>query len=197
MGDMGLSFLPAAQPGSNPQQQPQVEPTQEAVKFLSLRIPKVLGGNAFAPAPLLNATGAQGNPFAQNAFGQTQQTVANPLAAALAGAPPAMAPVSPNISGAAPSTPSLGSGIPPHILAAVLQILASGNRGQSPSPRLIPADEQRFPTPIPDATAPIVGIPGPEPRYPGLPRLDDPINPAFTPAQPPYDRTPAAGKSVV
>jgi hypothetical protein len=40
------------------------EPIQQAIKVLSLRLPRVLGGGAFAPSGLLQGGGAMGNPFA-------------------------------------------------------------------------------------------------------------------------------------
>lgn len=61
---IGVSF----QPGQNGQQNGQAgsQPTgggvQEAIKVLSLRLPKVLGAQAAVPMPLLTSQGSGGNP---------------------------------------------------------------------------------------------------------------------------------------
>lgn len=63
----GVSFTDAFQ--NQPQQQPGfgspgagAAPFQSAVQLLSLRLPRVVGANALAPAPLLQGQGAGGIP---------------------------------------------------------------------------------------------------------------------------------------
>lgn len=65
--DFGLSFVPgqASPQGGGPQGGalgggPVSPPVQQAIKMLSLRLPRVVGANAMAPGALLNAPGAGG-----------------------------------------------------------------------------------------------------------------------------------------
>jgi hypothetical protein len=91
MAGLGVSFLPGSQDmqsgaagamGGRPGA-PR-NPIQEAVKILSLRLPKVFGRQALAPAPLLQAPGGMGQPGAKGNV--TAQALAG-----LAGLPPSMA----------------------------------------------------------------------------------------------------------
>lgn len=67
----GVSFQPGSQqdatqrPGSSPSQG-----VQEAIKVLSLRMPKVVGARAMAPGQLLNAQGSGGNPLIDSVVNQ-------------------------------------------------------------------------------------------------------------------------------
>src|SRR5689334_7965166 len=73
MDSFGLSFVPNGTP--DPMQgggQAAVEPVQQAIKYLSLRLPKFPQGAVLAPQALLSSPGGQGSPFARNAIGQTQ-----------------------------------------------------------------------------------------------------------------------------
>lgn len=70
-GTFGVSFMPGAQ-GENGQEMDGTRrpmaarnPVQEAVKILSLRLPKVYGAQALAPQALLNAPGGMGMPGTQ------------------------------------------------------------------------------------------------------------------------------------
>lgn len=75
----GISFVPGQQqpggPGGegDPSGGP-VSPVQQAIRLLSLRLPKFSGPNGFAPPSLLNGPGAQGNP----AFGPNPMFSAPP-----------------------------------------------------------------------------------------------------------------------
>src|SRR3990167_4739790 len=98
----GISFVPGAQPDN---QNGMVggrggasrNPIQEAVKILSLRLPKFYGSQSLAPAPLLNAPGGMGRPGARGNV--TAQALAQ-----MAGLPPSMGmPQMP-----APQVPTLG-----------------------------------------------------------------------------------------
>ena len=63
MPNFGLSFLPEdnGMDRNRPQGQPSgAPPLQQAIKLLSLRLPRVAGANALAPGPLLNAPGGGG-----------------------------------------------------------------------------------------------------------------------------------------
>ena len=79
-GNFGVSFLPGADGG--PQDQngfnggaSGVPPLQQAIKFLSLRLPRFAGPNAIAPPTLLNAAGAAGGlpPWLASMVGQQGQ----------------------------------------------------------------------------------------------------------------------------
>lgn len=67
--DFGVSFQPGvngngqARNGSGPQ--PPRNSIQEAIQMLSLRMPKVFGARAIAPAPLLTSPGGMGQPAAR------------------------------------------------------------------------------------------------------------------------------------
>lgn len=65
----GVNFQPGAQSygqqngqGGPSRQQGSNQGVQEAIKVLSLRLPKVVGARAVAPAPLLTSQGSGGNP---------------------------------------------------------------------------------------------------------------------------------------
>jgi len=63
----GVNFQPGlqdqqAQPNSGSSPSGSSQGVQEAIKVLSLRLPKVVGANAVAPSALLSAQGSGGNP---------------------------------------------------------------------------------------------------------------------------------------
>ena len=59
----GVNFQPGQIQGGGTQPRPkQGNSVQEAIKILSLRLPKQVGPNALAPSALLNAQGSGGNP---------------------------------------------------------------------------------------------------------------------------------------
>ena len=63
MAGFGINFVPGQedqqrQPGGEPG--PQVSPLQQAIRTLSLRLPRVGGAQALAPGALLNAPGGAG-----------------------------------------------------------------------------------------------------------------------------------------
>lgn len=164
----GVSFLP--QGGGNPGEQGQptaVEPSQAAIKILSLRLPKVTGGSPFAPAPLLQAPGGMGNPLLRSGIGQTQQRVLPQLAAP----PGPSGPVGPSVGGA--PSPFAG-GLPPGVIQDVLDILAKMPKPPMAPPRVIPGEEGRNPNP--------------RPSDPGMPA---PTTPTFTLPPPPAPAPPA------
>ena len=59
----GVNFQPGGMPGGDPAQPKpgQGSGVQEAIKVLSLRLPKVVGAQSAAPQALLQGSGAQGN----------------------------------------------------------------------------------------------------------------------------------------
>ncbi len=58
----GVNFQPGQTQGGTQVRPKQGNGVQEAIKILSLRLPKQVGPNALAPAALLNAQGSNGNP---------------------------------------------------------------------------------------------------------------------------------------
>ena len=79
----GLSFLPGTQDPGGARRGARA-PVQEAIRILSLRLPKVFGAQALAPGPLLTGGGGMGQPAARG------NVVAQALAQ-MAGLPPGMA----------------------------------------------------------------------------------------------------------
>src|SRR5688572_17236293 len=59
----GVNFQPGGGPSGDPRQprNPQGSGVQEAIKILSLRLPKVVGAQAAVPQALLSGTGSSGN----------------------------------------------------------------------------------------------------------------------------------------
>lgn len=168
----GISFVPQGG-GQGVPERPPVEPVQEAVKILSLRLPKVLSG-AYAPAPLLRSQGSGGNPFANSALGQTQQRVAPP-----AYQPSPMDQPGPTISGA----PSGGNGPSIDPLFAAIQHL-SQNRPQ-------PGPVERAPGPSAPPTMPApYAPPEPPPSKPPAPRIIPGEEPPRLPMPAPEPETP-------
>lgn len=64
MAGLGVSFVPGGQAENNRDkvQQQGGNALQQAIQFLSLRLPRVTGAQGIAPAPLLNAPGGGGMP---------------------------------------------------------------------------------------------------------------------------------------
>lgn len=162
--DFGASF----QPGQDKTQggtRSGAQAAQEAVRVLSLRFPKVVGGSAPAPAPLLQTGGSGGNPFANSAVGMTQQrvpsaneppvTTGNAQQPSVSGAPGGVSsPVEQALmalagfSGGqmpAPSTP------PPHITTGIDQ----GGGGVLPgAPAALPEQRPTLSQQLPPPTSP-------------------------------------------
>jgi hypothetical protein len=71
-----ISFAPTADQAQDALRRGQLEGIPQAIKVLSLRLPRVLGARAPAPPDLLNAPGAQGaDPF----LGEVIKTLARTL----------------------------------------------------------------------------------------------------------------------
>lgn len=66
----GVNFQPGqGDPAAGVKKKPD-QGVQEAVKVLSLRLPRVVGAQSIAPAPLLNAPGSGGNPRVDSVVNQ-------------------------------------------------------------------------------------------------------------------------------
>jgi hypothetical protein len=139
MPPFGLSFLPFQQAGEQ-RDRASVEPIQQAIKVLTLRLPRVLGGGAPAPASLLQGGGSMGNPFA--GVGPMQ---GRPITAPL----PSPSPAAPSPS-AGPSPYGGGAGNPfarqaaDPMSQAIMALVggAGGGFGAPPPPIARPTPEQ-------------------------------------------------------
>jgi len=111
--DLGLTFSPTATTDPTKAQRDPNAPVQEAIRTLSLRIPKVLGARGMAPAPLLNGPGAAG---VMNPQGMDLERLLRMLFGQMTGQTPAQsapgtAPLSPSsASFGAPQTTNYGGG---------------------------------------------------------------------------------------
>ena len=125
---IGVNF----QPGSNQDEarngspRPGASGVQEAIKVLSLRLPKVVGAQGVTPMPLLTSQGAGGNPRVDSVVNQIMQRfaptqapqapapqTAGPNFAGDIGAMYSTPPAMPNWPTSAPSTPRIIIGNPP------------------------------------------------------------------------------------
>src|SRR5689334_13450871 len=84
---LGQSFFPGGEGDPNKPKGPQ-DRYQQAIQVLSMRLPKILGGGALAPAPLLESLGGQGQPFGRGALPQQQMNPMNQAFAQMAGIGP-------------------------------------------------------------------------------------------------------------
>jgi hypothetical protein len=184
-GQFGVSFLPNQ--GGMDRERPgggsATEPIQQAIKVLSLRLPRVLGGGAFAPAGLLQGGGSMGNPFA--GVGPMQ---GRPLPGGLpgGGGPPlgggAGSPGGGSPFGGGAGNPFAGSMPGPDPMSQAIMALVGGGGGgfggappsfgPTPPPRLTPGESGQPPArPTPEPPGPGWQPPqigGPE-RGPALP----------------------------
>lgn len=137
--DFGVSFVPSEQ---NMAQRPggsraAVSPTQQAIRLLSLRLPKVLGGSPIAPAPLLQSQGGAGMPSPTSVAQQVlKRVLPTDQTAQASGAVPSAAP-SPE-QAAAPSAQ-----IPSQTSA-----MQAPSAGYSPNPRTMEASPFKAETPF-------------------------------------------------
>ena len=112
---IGVSFLDNLA-GKIEQAEKEQDRYQQAVRVISMRVPRLMGGGAIAPAPLLQGQGGQGSPFA------------NP-GSAIAQAYARM--------GGLPQAPQQGPmGRPP-----MMPMPEMGPRMATPAPRIIPGIE--------------------------------------------------------
>lgn len=103
----GVSFQPGQNDPTKTGQRPTADRgVQEAIKVLSLRLPKVVGARALAPSALLNAQGSGGNTRIDSVVNQVLQRYL-PGGAGAGQAPPA-APMIPTGAGGAGNAPFAG-----------------------------------------------------------------------------------------
>lgn len=100
-GALGVSFQPGQQPTQGPNAgSNQGSGVQEAIKILSLRLPKVLGAQAAVPMPLLTSQGSGGDSRVDSVVNQVLRRLPQ-LQATPMPMQPAMGPSGPAFSGLA------------------------------------------------------------------------------------------------
>jgi collagen type III alpha len=201
-GQFGVSFLPGQSNGMdrNGQGGNATEPIQQAIKVLSLRLPRVLGGGAFAPSGLLQGGGSMGNPFA--GVGPMQGRPLPPGGLPGGGGPPPGGGAGSPGGGGSPfgggaGNPFAGSMPGPDPMSQAIMALVGGGGGSfgappsmSPAPHIIPGIN---PTTPPAGPPPIGQLPdrgtAPPPYQPPAPDRGTapPSAPAPAPEPPPLD----------
>lgn len=88
----GVNFQPGSKNDQNGANGSNTTGVQEAIKVLSLRLPKVVGARAVAPGELLNAQGSGGNPMIDSVVNQVLARYF-PTEAPMMGQAPGQAPV--------------------------------------------------------------------------------------------------------
>jgi len=167
----GVSFQPGQNDPTKIGQKPSAERgVQEAIKILSLRLPKVVGARALAPSALLNAQGSGGNPRVDSVVNTVLQRFL-PGGAGAGQAPPA----APMIPAGAPTGGGFTPGAQPPPNMPLSDFFPTGNA----APRITPGDDQPRPPVIgdrpttpggrEDVTPPSGGI---FPANPDLPTYD-------------------------
>lgn len=119
---IGVNFQPGTQDQQqNGQQRTAPQNVQEAIRVLSLRLPKVVGANSVAPQALLGSQGGGANPRVDSVVQQILQRMFPQAAPPSASVPQAPAPMIPPPMPQAPPPPMGGgidaNGIPPANLA--------------------------------------------------------------------------------
>lgn len=103
---IGVNFQPGGGSGFGDRPKPESNGVQEAIKVLSLRLPKVVGAQSFAPQALLSSPGSGGNPRVDSIVNQVLSRMF-PTGGQMPGAQNfGMSPVpqgAPTFSGATPS----------------------------------------------------------------------------------------------
>jgi hypothetical protein len=146
----GVSFQPG-QPGSQGTTKPRTAPgntgVQEAIKVLSLRLPRVVGAQSIAPAPLLNSQGSGGNPRVDSVVNQVLSRMLPTEGSAPSPAAPMVPPSDPMSAGPSSMSPAAPTfnGIPSHTpLSTFMQPQeAAPSMGDVPrAPRITPGDDE-------------------------------------------------------
>lgn len=154
-------------------------PIQQAIKLISLRFPRVVGGGAPAPTMLLRGPGAGGSPLAESAVLQTQAAARRLLGAVLGQMPPSIQ--SPQGGFAPPPTVTPSPSMPPPSSGGP----SGGGPFGAPPPMQPPVRHMGPPQ------TPTFGPPRPRPAPPSIPtfrpptpRIDFPVAPIPTGAPP-------------
>lgn len=149
----GLSF----QPGTGQEDEERRRRSsgvQEAIKVLSLRMPRVVGAAAPAPSALLNAPGSGGNPQIDSVVNQVLQRVMGAGGQAPANVAPSVPTSAPSATRPSPTTPLSSIVRPPAVAPQAPQ--SAPQDGFRPTPPTPPSFT--FPAPNPG------GLDTPPPR---------------------------------
>lgn len=180
----GVSFQPGgAETDPTRQKSPQTG-VQEAIRVLSLRLPKTVGARAVAPGALLNAQGSGGNPRVDSVVNQVLGRYFPSGDASAAGGPGgapggAMAPM---IASGAPPGGGYGGSFSPGEIPGNTPLSEFFGGGARRDPRITVATEQRG-GPSGDPTNGTMPVSPPQ-------RFD--VNPPARPSTPPPSITPPA-----
>jgi hypothetical protein len=116
MDNLGVNFAPTGDNAGMGQHNAALTGVPEAIQVMSMALPRVLGARPVAPASLLGAPGAQGNPNVQSALLQTiLRTLGLPGGTAGPDQGPVARPI-PRVPGSpftTPSDPAIPSTPPP------------------------------------------------------------------------------------
>lgn len=201
--NFGVSFVPDEQ---NLQQgkagvgRGAMTPTQQAIKLLSLRLPRVVGGSPIAPAPLLQSQGSKGMPSPDSIASQvlknvlpTDQTQRDGMAAPSVPRQQTYQPDTPP-SPSSYSMPSLrpgeldgGMNAPPGAYTTSPQTPTPNvTPGVNPAPALpnVPTVPNRGPQPDPDVEGREIPPNTPLPSPDTTPTTVPETAPPYVPAQP-------------
>jgi len=102
----GVNFQPGITNGVTRPRSRMQSGAQEAIKILSMRLPKVVGAQSIAPAALLNSQGSGGNPRVDSVVNTVMRRFF-PTGDPGSGAPPAAAPMIPPTGGNGSSDPPM------------------------------------------------------------------------------------------
>lgn len=150
--EFGATFAPFPDPSGR---NANINPVQQAIQLLSLRIPRVVGAAAPAPAALLNSPGSGGRPDVHSAVLQSvlRTIMAQPEALGVSAPPPSPVTVPPL------DAPPVATEAPAPIVPPT--------RGGEPGPGAPPPSP--FPEPRRDAPVPQVPV---GPSIGGKPKFD-------------------------
>ncbi len=195
---LGTSYSPLSQEDPTQRKPLAGRPVQEAIKMLSLRMPRVQGAQALAPSALLNAPGSQGmsmealRKLLQQLSGGGAATPASAAAPSLA--PPSLpSPAVPSLAPTFPPTPATPSygGMAPTLAPPAAPSFAPAPTPAIPAaPSLAPAETSAsWMSPPPAPPPPPEPTPTPAPWVP--PTAPTPT-PEPTPTPPPWVPPPPA-----
>lgn len=182
----GVSFLPGGdaqyQRGQDGSMGPGGVPVQQAIKILSMRVPRVVGQSPLAPLSLLTGPGGQGLPP-----GLLDNLLRKQMALAPAGGVP-QAIVPPSLPSMAPSAAPSAMPAPPAIPAGVPPMAAPPAMGMAspvvPPPPMAPVISG---APSPQSQPAPPGVPAPSVPYtPKIHFQDPPVGPPSNPSPGPF-----------
>lgn len=183
--NFGVTFAPYQDPSG---QNASVTPIQQAIKMISLRIPRVAGAAAPAPAALLNSPGGAGRPDVHSAVLQTILKTIMGGSLPMSDQAPPVSPVGPPPMadpGIAPSPVSDSRPIDPGGVSHIAPPEPAPAPPSTPNP-FTPQARDAAPTPSAPPDAPVFQFDPPEAPRSRVDTVDD--NPEPAPSLPPPDQ---------